>query len=108
MGRINGDNIRNYVQVIAVDKADRYGETGPSPVFTGCAVTLPLNADYTDLSGRERGSANFALSFTPFNITEGWAGYDDTSVFDLKSGPPEWVIRNGLNGLPPGRQHGLH
>jgi hypothetical protein len=71
-----------------------------SLTFTGHTVTLPL-ADYTDLSQIGKGGAvNFALHFAPFNLTEGWAAYDGASVFDLAAGPPEWVIRNGLNDMP--------
>jgi hypothetical protein len=81
----------------AVVRADGYGETILDPALTGNTVTLPL-ADYTGLSQTGKaGAVNFALNFTPFNVTEGWAGYDGASVFDLESGPPVWVIRNGLN-----------
>jgi formylglycine-generating enzyme required for sulfatase activity len=84
----------------AAARADGYGEAAPTPALTGHTVTLSLT-DYTALSRVGKvGSANFALSFAPFNLTEGWARYDAVSVFDLESGPPEWVIRNGLNDLP--------
>jgi hypothetical protein len=75
-------------------------DTLDSLTLTGHTVTLPL-ADYTGLSQTGMGGAvNFALSFIPFNVTEGWAKYDASSVFDLRNGPPQWVIRNGINDLP--------
>jgi hypothetical protein len=62
-------------------------------------VTLPL-AGYTGLpSIGVSGAVNFAINFVPFNVTAGWAKHDASSVFDLSAGPPEWVIRGGLNDL---------
>jgi hypothetical protein len=75
-------------------------DTLDSLTLTGHTVTLPL-ADYTGLSQTGKaGAVNFALSFIPFNLTSGWAAHDAASVFDLASGPPEWIIRNGINARP--------
>jgi hypothetical protein len=84
----------------AVVRADGYTETAPTPTLSGFTITLPLNGNYTGLSSMGKGgSANFALSIAPFNLTTGWARHNADSVFDLTSGPPVWIIRNGLNGL---------
>jgi hypothetical protein len=87
--------------LMAVVRVDGYKEIASYPVLSGNTITLSLHADFTGLSRiGTGGSINFALSFAPFNLTKGWAGYDAASVFDLSGGPPVWVIRNGINGLP--------
>jgi hypothetical protein len=87
---------REAVVWTAMDKFD----TLYSLTLTGHTVTLPL-AGYAGLpQAGSVAAANFALSFAPCNLPSGWAAHDAASVFDLRSGPPRWVIRNGLNALP--------
>ncbi|MDR2245479.1 MAG: hypothetical protein LBE17_02205 [Treponema sp.] len=45
---------------------------------------------------------NFNLEYVPFNLASPsvWLPYNNTSFFDLSTGAPVWVIRNGLNDRP--------
>ncbi|MDR2097540.1 MAG: leucine-rich repeat domain-containing protein [Spirochaetaceae bacterium] len=62
-------------------------------------ITLPMEK-YTGISRiGKTGAVNFELSFVPFNLRKGWAAHVAASLFDLEAGPPEWVIRNGVNDL---------
>jgi hypothetical protein len=92
--------IRDLTAVVRLD-GNNPVSSASRPTLTGYTVTLPLDVNFTALSRvRKEGAVNFALSFVPFNLKEGWAAYDKFSVFDLEKGLPEWVIRNGLNDLP--------
>ncbi|MDR2176976.1 MAG: leucine-rich repeat protein [Treponema sp.] len=85
------------------DDDDGWVDYVPAPELLGYTVTLPLAPEFTNLAqAGQEGSANFELYFTPFNLIKEedwakWAAHDASSEFDLESGPPEWVIRNGLN-----------
>jgi hypothetical protein len=69
-----------------------------SPGSSGNVITQSIS---TFTSGMARitteGSVNFRLEYVPFNMTSGWAAFNDDSAFDLTTGTPIWVIRNGIN-----------
>lgn len=48
-------------------------------------------------------AVNYNLAYTPFSLTSGstpWANYTSSVTGNKLKGPPQWILRNGLNDLP--------
>jgi hypothetical protein len=70
------------------------GSVGTDGSITGSIKDLTAGVGKIGMEGW----VNVNVEYVPFNLSDGWIGYNEISNFDLSGGKvPGWIIRNGIN-----------